>query len=112
VFKNWVLRKIFGLKREEVTGDWRKLHNEELHGLYCSLSVIRMIKWRRMRWVGNMAHMGEKRNVCRIFVMEPEGKRSLERPRHGWENNIKMDIKEIGWEGVEWIDVAQDRDKW
>jgi hypothetical protein len=81
VFENRVLRRIFGPKRDEVTGEWRKLHNKELHDLYSSPSVIRIIKWRRMRWAGHVARMGEKRNAYRLLVGKPEGKRPLGRPR-------------------------------
>jgi hypothetical protein len=96
VFENRVMRRIFGLKRNEVTGGWRKLHNEELHKLYSSPSVIRMIKSRRMRWAGHVAWMGEKRNAYRILAGKPEGKRPLGRPRRMWANNIKIDLREIG----------------
>jgi hypothetical protein len=81
VFENRVLKRIFGTKRDEVTGGWRKLHNEELHDLYCSASIIRIIKSRRMRWAGHVAGMGEKRNVYRLLVGKPEGKRPLGRPK-------------------------------
>jgi hypothetical protein len=101
VFENRVLRRIFGPKRDEVTGDWRKLHNEELHRLYYSPSIIRMIKSRRMRWAGHVARMGEKRNACRILVGKPEGKRPLGRPRRRWVDNIRMDLRDIGW--MVWI---------
>jgi hypothetical protein len=84
VFENRVLRRIFGRKRDEVAGDWRKLHNEELHNLYCSPSIIRIMKSRRMGWAGHIARMGAKRNACRILVGKVEGKRPLGRPRHGW----------------------------
>jgi hypothetical protein len=94
VFENRVLRRIFGPKRDEVTGRWRKLHNEELHNLYFSPSIIRMIKSRRMRWAGHVARMGETRNAYRILVGKPEGKRPLGRPRHRWVDNIKMDHRE------------------
>jgi hypothetical protein len=77
VFKNMVLRKIFGPKRDEVTGEWRKLHNEELNDLYCSPDIVRMIKSRRMRWVGHVARMGERRGAYRVLVGKPEGKRLL-----------------------------------
>jgi hypothetical protein len=86
---------------DEVTGGWRKLHNEELHNLYSLPS--RMIKSRRKRWAGNVAFMGEKRNTCRILVGRPEGKRPLGRPRHRWVDSIKMDLREIGWGGMDWI---------
>jgi hypothetical protein len=112
VFENRVLRRIFGPKRDEVTGDWRKLHNEELHSLYSSPSRIRMIKSTRMRWAGHVARMGEMRNAYRILVGKPEGKRPLGRPRRRWVNNIKMERREIGWDGMDWIDLAQDRDQW
>jgi len=82
VFKNRVLRRIFGPKRGEVTGEWRKLHNEELNDLYCSPNIVWVIKWRRMRWAGHVAHIGERRGVYRVLVGKPGGKRPLERPRH------------------------------
>jgi hypothetical protein len=107
-----VLRRIFGPKRDGVTGSWRKLCNEELHNLYSSPSIIRIIKSWRMRWVGHVARMGEKRNVYRLLVRKPEGKRPLGRPRHRWIDNIKMDLFEIGWSVVDWIGVAQDRYRW
>jgi hypothetical protein len=97
---------------DEVIGGWRKLHNEERHNLYCSPSVIRIIKSRRMRWAGHVACMREKRNAYRILVGKLEGKRPIGRPRCRWENNIKMDLREIGWGGMDWIDLAQDRDQW
>jgi hypothetical protein len=99
-----VLRRIFGPKRDEVTGSWRKLHNEELHNVYSSPSIIRMNQSRRMR----LARMGETRNAYRILV----GKRPLRRPRRRWVDSIKMDLREIGWDGGDWIDLAQDRDQW
>jgi hypothetical protein len=111
VFENRVLRRIFGPKRDEVTGGWRKLHNEELHNLYSSRSIIRMIKSRRMRWTGHVARMGEKRNAYRA-VGNPEGKRPLIRSRLKWVDNIKIDLREIGWDGMDWIDLAQNRDQW
>jgi hypothetical protein len=112
VFENRVFRRIFGPKRDEVTGGWRKLHNEELHNLYSSPSIIRMIKSRRMRWAGHAARMGEKKNAHRILVGKPEGQRPLGRRRRRWVNNIVMDLRETGWDGIDWIDIAQDRDKW
>jgi hypothetical protein len=113
VFENRVLRRrIFGPTRDEVTGEWRKLHNGELHNLYSSPDIIKQIKSRRMRWVGHVARMGEGRNVYRVLVGKPEGKRPLERPRQRWEDGIKMDIGENGWGGVEWIHLAQGRDHW
>jgi hypothetical protein len=112
VFENRVLRGIFGPKRDEVIGGWRKLNNVELHNLYCSPRIIKMIKSRRMRWAGHVARMGEKRNPYRISVGKPEGKRPLGRPRRKWVDNIKMDLGEIGWGGMDWIDLAQDMDRW
>jgi hypothetical protein len=112
VFENRVLRRIFGPKRDEVTGGWRKLHNEKLHNLYSSPSIFRMIKSRRMRWAGDVARMEEKRNAYRIFLGKPEGKRPLGRPTRRWVDNVKMDLREIGWNGIDWIDLAQDKDRW
>jgi hypothetical protein len=111
VFENRVLKKIFGPKREE-DGSWRKLHNNELHTLYSSPHIVRMIKSRRMRWAGHVACMGEGRGVYRVLVGRPEGKRPLGRPRHRWEDSIKMDLREIGIDGVNWIQLAQDRVQW
>jgi hypothetical protein len=110
VSENRVLR-IFGPKRDEMTGGWRKLHNEELHNLYSSLSIIRMIKSRRIRWAGHVARMGEKRNNYIIFVGKPERKRPLGRRRRRWVDNIKMDLREIGWDGMDWTDLTQVRDQ-
>jgi hypothetical protein len=107
-----VLRRIFGPKRDEVTGKWRKLHNEELHDLYSSPSIIRIIKSRRMRWAGDVARMGEKRNAYRLLVGKPEGRRPLGRPRRRWVNNIRMDLGEVGWGDVDWIGLAKDRNRW
>jgi hypothetical protein len=96
-----------------VTGEWRKLHSGELHNLYSSPDIIRQIKSRRMRWAGHVARMGEGRNVYRVLVEKPEGKRPLlERPRSRWEDGIKIDLEETGLGGVEWIDLPQDRDRW
>jgi hypothetical protein len=95
VFENKFLRRIFGPKRDEVTGGWRKLHNEELHGLYSSPSIIGIIKSGRMRWAGHVARMGEKKNAYRLFVGNPEGKRPPGRPRRRWVDNIKMGVLEI-----------------
>jgi hypothetical protein len=112
VFENRVLRRIFGPKKDEVTGDWRKPHNEELHGLYSSPSIVRLIKATRMRWAGHMARMGEVTGAYNILVGRPEGRTPLGRPRRKWEDNIKMDIREIGFGDVDWIHLAQDRDRW
>jgi hypothetical protein len=97
-------------KRDEVTGDWRKLHNEELHNFYSSPNIIRMIKSRRMRLAEHVARMREKRNAYGILVRKPEGKRPLGRPRRRWVDNINIDFREIGWDGMYWIDLTQDRD--
>jgi hypothetical protein len=109
--ENRVLR-IFGPKRDEVTGRWRKLHNKELHDLYSSPSIIRIIKSRRMRWAGHVARMGEKRNVCRLLVGKTEGNIPLGRPRRRWIDNIKMDLLRIGVNVVDWIGLALDRYRW
>jgi hypothetical protein len=111
VFENRVLRKIFGLKREEV-GSWRKLHNGELHSLYSSPNIVRVIKSRRMRWEGHVARMGEGRGVYRVLIGKPECKRPLGRPRCGWEDNIKLYLRETGIDGTNWIQLAQDRVQW
>ena len=94
-----VLRRIFGPKRDEVTGEWRKLHNEELDDLYCSPNMVRVIKSRRMRWVRHVARMGERRGVYRVLMGKPEGNRPHERPWHRWEDIIKMDLQEVGCGG-------------
>jgi hypothetical protein len=113
VIENRVLRRIFGLKRDEVTGgEWRKLHNEELHDLYSSPSIIRIIKARRMRWVGHVARIGEKSNAYRLLVGKPEGRGPLGRPRRRWLNNIRINLVEVGWGDVNWIGLAQDRGRW
>jgi hypothetical protein len=112
VFENRVLSRIFGPKRGEVTGEWRKLHNEELNDLYCSPTIVRVIKSRRMRWVGHVARVGEGRGVYRVLVGKSERKRPLGRPRYRWEDNIKADIQEVGCGGMDWIEMAQDRERW
>jgi hypothetical protein len=106
VFENRVLRRIFGPKREEVTGEWRKLYSEELHNLYSSPDIIRQVRSRRMRWAGHVARMGEERKVYKVLVGKPEGKRPLGRPRRRWEDGIRMDLREIGLWGVDWIRLA------
>jgi hypothetical protein len=111
VFENRVLRKIFGPKREE-DRSWRKLHNDELHSLYLSPNIVRVIKTRRMRWVGHVACMREGRCVYRVLVGRPKGKSPLGRPRHNWEDNIKMDLREVGIDGVNWIWLVQERVQW
>jgi hypothetical protein len=112
VFENRVLRRIFGPKRDEVMGEWRKLHNEELHNLYLSPDIIRQVKSRRMRWAGHVARMGEEIKVYKVFVGKPEGKRPLGRPRRRWEDGVRMDLREIGLGSVDWIRLDQDRDRW
>jgi hypothetical protein len=107
-----MLRRIFGPKRDEVTGGWRKLHNEELHNLYSSPRKIRMIKSRGMRRSGYVARMVEKRNTYRTLMGKPEGKRPLKRPRHRCVDNIKMKLRDIGWGGMDLFYLAQDRDQW
>ena len=91
-FENRVLRGMFGTERDKITGEWRKLHNEEINDLYCSPNIFRIIKCRKMRWEGHVARMAERRGVYRVLVRKPEGKRPLGRPRHRWEDNIKMDL--------------------
>jgi hypothetical protein len=105
------LLRIFGPNRDEVMGERRKLHNGELHNLYSSPDIIRQIKSRRMRWAGQVAHMGEGRNVYKVLVGTPKVKRPLERPRHRWEDGIRMDLSETGWGDVKWIQLAQDSDQ-
>ncbi|KAJ4430852.1 hypothetical protein ANN_19443 [Periplaneta americana] len=112
VFENKVHRKIFGAKRDEVTGEWRKLHNAELHALYTSPDTIRNIKSRHLRWAGHVARMGKSRNAYRVLVGRPKGKRPLRRPRRRWEDNIKMDLREVVYDDRDWINLAQDRDQW
>jgi hypothetical protein len=107
-----VLITIFGPKREEGMGGLRRLDNEELHNLHASLNIIRVMKSRRLRWVGHGACMGQMRNVYKILVRKPEAKRPLRRPRHRWEDNIKMELRETGREDVEWINLAQNRSQW
>jgi hypothetical protein len=112
VFENRVLRRIFEPKRNEVTGGWRKLHNEELRDLYSSPIIIRMIRSRKMRWAGHAARIEGKRNAYRILVGKPEGRTPLGRTRHRRVDNIRMDLGEIGWGDVDWIGLAQDRNRW
>jgi len=109
MFENRVLKRIFGPKRDEVTGEWRKLHNKELNDLYCSLNIVLVMKSRRMRWAGHVACMGERRGTYRDVVGKPERKRPLGRPRHRWEDNIKMDLQEVGcgvWTGSSWLRIG------
>jgi hypothetical protein len=112
MFENRVLRRVFGPKRDEVTEEWRKLHNEELHDLYSLPNIVRVVKSRRMRWAGHVARMGEGRGVYRVSVRKTEGRRSLGRPRSRWEGNIKMDLQDVGGYCGDWMERAQDRDRW
>ena len=112
VFQNRVLRRVFGPKRDEVTGEWRKLHNEELSDLYYLPNIVRVIKSRRMRWAGHVVRMVEGRSVHRVLVGKPERKRPLGRPRRRWEDNIKMDFQEVRGDGGDWMVLSQDRDRW
>ena len=112
MFENTVLRRIFGPRRDEVTGEWRRLHNEELNDLYSSPNIVRVIKSRRMRWSGHVARMGEERGLYRVLVGKPEGKRPLGRPRRRRVDNIRMDLQEVGCGYMDWIGLAQDRERW
>ena len=100
------MRRIFGPKRDEVAGEWRKLHNEELNNLYSSHNIVRVIKSRRMRWAEHVARVGERRGVYRVLVGKPEGKRPLGRPRFRWEDNIKMYLKGMGCGDMYWAELA------
>jgi hypothetical protein len=110
-FENRMLKRIFGLKRDEVTGEWRKLHNKELHDLYSSPSVIRIRKSRRMRWAGHVARMGEKRNAYTLLVGKPERNRTIGRLRRRWVDKIRRNLVEVGWGDVDWNGLAQDTDR-
>jgi len=112
VFENMVLRRIFGPRREEVMGEWRRLHNQELNDLYSSPNIVRVIKSRRMRWAGHLARMGKEKAVYRVLVTKPEGKRQLGRPRRRWVDNIRTDLQEVGCGYMDWIGLTQDRDRW
>ena len=106
-----MLRRVYGPKRDEVTREWRKLHKEELRECYSLPNIVRVVKSRRMRWAGHVARMGEGRGVHRFLVGKPEGNRPLGRPRRRWNDNIMMDLQEVGW-GGDWMELAQDRDRW
>jgi len=112
VFENMVLRRIFRPRRDEVKGEWRRLHNEELNDLYSSPNIVRVIKPRRMRWAGHVPHMDEERGVYRVLVGKPEGRRTLGRRRRRWVDNIRLDLQEVGCGYMDWIGLAQDRDRW
>ena len=112
VFENMVLRRIFGPRRDEVTGEWRRLHNEELNDLYHSPNIERVIKSRRMRWAAHVARMGEEMWVYRVLVGKREGRRPLWRPRRRWVDNIRMDLQEVGCGYMDWIGRAKDRHRW
>ena len=111
MFENRVLRGIFGPKRNEVTGEGRKLYNEELNDLYSLPNIVLVVKSRRMSWEGLVARMGEDRCI-QDFVGKPEVKRLLGRTRRRWEDKIQLDLKEVGCGGMDWIELAQDRDRW
>jgi hypothetical protein len=110
LFENTVLRSVFGPKRDEVTGEWRRLHNEELNDLYSSPNNVRVIKSRRMRLAGHVARM--RGGVYRVLVWKPNGKRPLGRPSHRWEHNFTMDLQEVGFRGIDLFDLSQDRNNW
>jgi len=112
VLENRVLRRIFGNRRDKVIGEWRKLQNEKLNDMYSSPNIVQVKESRKMRWGGHVAHMGDRRGIYRVLVGKPEGKRPLGRPSCRWEDNIKMDLQEVGHGGRDWIYLAQDRDRW
>jgi len=107
-----VLRRVFGPKRGEVTREWRKLHKEELNDLYSSPNIVWVIKSRIMGWAGRVARMGERRGVYRVLVGKHESERPLGRPKYRWEDNVKMDLQEVEFGGMDWIELAQDRDRY
>ena len=112
MFENIVLSRIFGPRRDEVTGEWRRLHIEEVKDLYSIPNIVRVIKSRRMRRAGHVACMGEERRVYRVLVVKPEGKRPLGKPRLRWVDNIRMDLQEVGCGYIDWTGLTQDRDRW
>ena len=112
VFENIVLRRIFGIRRDKVMGEWRRLHNEEIHDLYSSPNMVWVMKSRRMRWTGHVACKVRRGGVYRILLGKLEGRRPLERPRRRWVDNIRMDLQEVGCGYMDWIGLAQDTDRW
>ena len=108
VLENRALRRIFGPKRDEVKGEWEKIHNEELNDLYTSTNIARVIKSRGMRWMGHVTDMGERKGVYRVSVGKPKGKKPLGRPSSRWEDNVTMDLHEVGCGGMDW---REDRDR-
>ena len=112
MFETRVLRRIFGSERDEVTGEWRRLHNEELNDMYCSPKIVRVVKSRRMKWTGHVASMRERTGVYRVMVGKPDKKSPLGRPRRRWEDKIKMNLQEVRCGCRDWIELAQDRDSW
>jgi len=112
VFENRVLRRIFGPMRDEVTGEWRKVHNEELNDLFSSPNIVQVVKSRRMRWAVHVARIAESRGVYRFVVGKTEGKIPFGRLKRRWDDNIKTDLQEVGCGGMDWIELAQDRDMW
>jgi len=112
VFENWVFWRVFGPKRDKITGKWKKLHNEELSVLYSLPNIVRVVKLRRMRWAGHVARIVEGRGVYRVLVGKPEGERPLGRPRRRWEDNINIDLQEVEGGCEDWMELAQDRDRW
>jgi hypothetical protein len=112
VFESRLLRIIFGSKRNKVTGEWRKLHNEELHDLYSLPNIVRVTKSRRTRWAGHVVRTGEERGVFRVLMGKPEGKRPLGRPRRRWEGNIRVDLQDVACGVMDWIGLTQNGDTW
>ena len=112
MFENMALRRIFGPGRDEVTGEWRRLHNEEINDFYSSPNIVRVIKSRRMRWVGHATRMGEEMRLYRVLVGKPEGRRPQGRPSRRWLDNIRMDLQEVGCGYMDWIGLTQHRDRW